>query len=197
MSSRVLSDGGLSGALVETQPVPRCCVARRPSERHHTHRQIDTSTGSAKQNTSHTAMIQEAWYYKDKIAYIEHYRIAGNFCWVKFSLSGFESVFSWSVCPEPWVAYYLDFRGLIFRFGALRNKNKTQRNFPAIRYTKSACRNQLFRLPGSQSLKNRREREREPLQNSDGLVQQSHLYQQGDHFLSACKRILREKKNHQ
>ncbi len=32
-------------------------------------------------------------------------------------------------------AYCLDCRGLIFHVGALRNKSKTQRKCPAIRYT--------------------------------------------------------------
>ncbi len=30
------------------------------------------------------------------------------------------------------VAYYLDFCGLNFHLGALRNENKTQRNFPLL-----------------------------------------------------------------
>ncbi len=74
------------------------------------------------------------------------YCIAGNFRWVKFSLSGLESVFSWSYfrCMS-WTRYHSSllskFSWVNFSFwGSLykKNKNKTQRKFPAtctcIRY---------------------------------------------------------------
>ncbi len=67
------------------------------------------------------------------------YHIAGNLRWVK--VIGPWSVFSgliFVVCPEHViiVAYYLDFR---WCFRALRNENKTQWKFPAIRSYVAFC----------------------------------------------------------
>ncbi len=56
-----------------------------------------------------------------------------------FSLSGLKAYFSWSYMPWTHlvVAYCpqllfecMDFRGLIFRFGVFRNKNKSNENYP-------------------------------------------------------------------
>ncbi len=56
------------------------------------------------------------------------YRIAGNFCLVKFSLSGLENV-----CPEHVINSSVLSRFLWVKFfSALHNENKTQRKFPAL-----------------------------------------------------------------
>ncbi len=63
---------------------------------------------------------------------VHNYRIMGNF---------YQALKAYFHCM-PWERHhssrcysrYSDFRGFIFRFGALCNKNNTQRIFPAIRY---------------------------------------------------------------
>ncbi len=70
------------------------------------------------------------------------YRIAGNFVGLSFRYQALKAYFLGLIFvmrPEHIfiiiiVAYYEDFRGLIFCFEALRNENKTQQKFPTIRY---------------------------------------------------------------
>ncbi len=64
--------------------------------------------------------------------YVHNYRITGNFCFVKFSFSqALKAYFRgliFIVCHEHIiiVAYYLDFRGLIFVLGLRKDKNATK-----------------------------------------------------------------------
>ncbi len=59
----------------------------------HTHRKY---RNRQRENDLHTECILKAYQIHDKKWNHRIQQIAGNVCWVKFSLSGLESVFSWS-----------------------------------------------------------------------------------------------------